>query len=175
MPEYFYYPKFRSTFVEKMKHLIKQNEIVDMCQSIIAVIAGKYLEQLVYENCTLEVSIIQRHANKSGKKIIIESTKDSDATIEVLPLCSHKCGKSKLWDFIAEFLPDYFHRDDILHYDIYTRYLENEELSDGDAAWIYGDFGSDQKKVEDTLNQMTKDFAYEALLNWLETHDFKDL
>ena len=78
-----------------------------MCQSIIAVIAGKYLEQLVYENCTLEVSIIQRHANKSGKKIIIESTKDSDATIEVLPLCSHKCGKSKLWDFIAEFLPDY--------------------------------------------------------------------
>ena len=25
-----------------MKHLIKQNEIVDMCQSIIAVIAGKY-------------------------------------------------------------------------------------------------------------------------------------
>ena len=107
MPEYFYYPKFGSTFVEKMKHLIKQNEIVDMCQSIIAVIAGKYLEQLVYENCTLEVSIIQRHANKSGKKIIIESTKDSDATIEVLPLCSHKCGKSKLWDFIAEFLPDY--------------------------------------------------------------------
>ena len=68
-------------------------------------------------------------------------------------------------------MPDYYHRDDILHFDIYSRYIDNEDIDESDLKWIYKDFGSEKQKVEDELDQMEKQFAYDALLNWLENHD----
>ena len=65
-------------------------------------------------------------------------------------------------------MPEYF--DDVLHYDIYSRYIDHEGLAEGDAEWIYADFGSDREKVKDTIDQMEKEFAYEALASWIETH-----
>lgn len=41
-----------------------------------------------------------------------------------------------------------------LHHDIYSRYVDNEELSDGDLQWIYADFGSDKSKVKEALKEM---------------------
>ena len=49
MPEYFETQKDRITFAEKMEYRFKQVEAADMCQRIISVIAGKYIE-LVLEN-----------------------------------------------------------------------------------------------------------------------------
>lgn len=141
-----------------------------MCQRVISAIVGKYIEQVLKNHGRLELSIILPHAEDSGKKIIIEVSKDADATIKVMPLSSISHGEGDVWAFIEKFLPDYYHRDDILHYDIYSRYIDHEDLAEGDAEWIYADFGSDKEKVEETIDQMEKEFAYEALVSWLETH-----
>jgi hypothetical protein len=170
MPEFFDTWKGRSTFAEKMEYRFKQAEAADMCQRIISVIAGKYIEQILESHERLELSIIQPHTEDSGKKIIIEVSKDADATIRVLPLSSVRYGESDVWPFIEKFLPDYYHRDDILHYDIYSRFIDHEDLAEGDAEWIYADFGSDREKVEEAVSQMEKEFAYEALESWLKTH-----
>ena len=170
MPEYFETLKDRITFAEKMEYRFKQVEAADMCQRIISVIAGKYIEQVLENHGRLELSIIQPHTEDSGKKIVIEVSKDADATIKATPLSSIKHGDGDVWAFIEKFLPDYYHRDDVLHYDIYSRYIDHEDLAEGDAEWIYADFGSDKDKVKDTIDQMEKEFAYEALASWLETH-----
>ena len=141
-----------------------------MCQRIISVIAGKYIEQILEGHGRLELSIIQPHAEDSGKKIFIEVSKNADATIKVMPLSSVKYGEGEVWDFIERFLPDYCHRDDILHHDILSRYLHHEELGEGDEEWIYADFGPNREKVEEVVDQMGNSFAHEALASWLETH-----
>ena len=88
-----------------------------------------------------------------------------------MPFKTSKHGPGDVWDFIERFLPDYYHRDDILHYDIYSRYVDGEELSEDDAEWIAADFGTDRERVRETIEQMEKDFAYEALTCWLEGHE----
>lgn len=153
-----------------MEYKFKQSEAINMCQGVISVLVEKYLNQVLEVNGRLELSVIQPHSSDSGKKIVIECSKDADATIKIMPLSPKNYGNGELWDFIGKFLPDYYHRDDILHFDIYSRYINNEELSEGDAEWIYADFGSDREKVEETINQMEQEFAYEALSNWLKTH-----
>lgn len=141
-----------------------------MCQRIISVIAGKYIEQILEGHGRLELSIIQPHAEDSGKKIFIEVSENADATIKVMPLSSVKYGEGEVWDFIERFLPDYYHRDDILHHDILTRYVDKEEVCESDLQWIHEDYGSDKDKVIETVDLMEKEFAYEALTSWLETH-----
>ena len=61
MPEYFETQKDRITFAEKMEYRFKQVEAADMCQRIISVIAGKYIEQVLENHGRLELSIIQPH------------------------------------------------------------------------------------------------------------------
>ena len=153
-----------------MEYKFKQAEAADMCQRIISVIAGKYIEQILDSHGRLDFSIIQPHTEDSGKKIIIEVSKNADTTIKAMPLSSIKHGEGDVWAFIEKYLPDYYHRDDVLHYDIYSRFIDHEDLAEGDAEWIYADFGSDREKVEETIDQMEKEFAYEALMSWLETH-----
>ena len=153
-----------------MEYRFKQAEAADMCQRIISVIAGKYIDQIFEKNGRLEISIIQPHAENAGQKIVIEVSKNADATVKAMPLSSIRHGEGEVWAFIEKYLPEYYHRDDILHYDIYSRYIDHEDLAEGDAEWIYADFGSDKEKVKDTIDQMEKKFAYEALASWLETH-----
>ncbi len=146
-----------------------------MCQRIISAIAGKYIDQILEMNGRLDISIIQPHAEMSGKKIVIEVEKDADATIKAMPLpVKHLKEGNNLWDFISNYLPNYYHRDDILHYDIYSRYVDNEEVCESDLEWIYSDFGSDKKKVQEVIHQMEMEFAFEALNNWLEEHGPED-
>ena len=87
-----------------------------------------------------------------------------------MPLSFIRHEKGNVWVFIEKFLPDYYHRDDVLHFDIYSRYLDNEDVCESDLQWIYEDFGSDKEKVKETINQMEREFAYEALTSWLEDH-----
>ncbi len=155
---------------KKRENNLKRTEATDTCQRIISAIVEKYIDKIIENNGRLEVSILQPLSEDTGRKIVIEIAKDADATIKVLPLTLKKRGEDNTWAFIEEFLPDYYHRDDILHYDIYSRYINNEDLSEGDAEWIYNDFGSDREKVKEAIEQMEKDFAYEALTSWLEDH-----
>ena len=153
-----------------MEYKFKKIEAADMCLRIISAIVGKYLEQVLDKNGRLELSVIEPHSEGSGKKIIIDVSEDVDATIKAMPLSATRYGKGDVWAFIERFLPDYYHRDDILHFYIYSRFIDNEDLSEGDAEWIYENFGADREKVKQTIDQMEKDFAYEALASFLETH-----
>ena len=173
MPEYLQARKYRRTFVEKtMEYKLKQAEAADMCQRIISVIVGKYIDQIVEaKNDKIELSVIRPHSDDAGMKIVIEVSKDGDTSIKGMPLKTAKPERGDLWAFIEKYLPDYYHRDDILHHDIYSRYIDHEDLAEGDAEWIYADFGSDRDKVQEAMDEMERDFAYEALTNWLSSHE----
>jgi len=154
-----------------MEYKFSQDEAADMCQRIISVIIGKYIDDaLEAKNDRIELSVIRPHAKGSAKKIVVEVSKDADTSVKVTPLRAEQHDGGGLWTFLEKYLPDYYHRDDILHHDIYSRYVDNEELSDGDLQWIYADFGSDKSKVKEALKEMEMGFAYEALLSWLEDH-----
>lgn len=171
MPEYLQAGKYRCTFAEKMEYKLKQAEAADMCQRIISAIVGKYIDQIVEtKNDKIELSVIRPHSEDAGMKIVIEVSGDGNTSIKGMPLNAIKHGGGDVWSFIENYLPDYYHRDDILHYDIYSRYIDNKDLAEGDAEWIYADFGSDKEEVKETIDQMEKKFAYEALASWLEDH-----
>ncbi len=172
MPEYLLARKDGRIFAEKkMEYKLKQAEAADMCQRIISVIVGKYIDQIVEaKNDKIELSVIRPHSEDAGMKIVVEVSKDGDISIKGVPLNVIKHGEGDVWRFIEKHLPDYYHRDDILHHDIYSRFINNEDLAEGDAEWIYADFGSDKEKVKETINQMEKEFAYEALASWLEDY-----
>lgn len=172
MPDYLLTQKNRRNFVKKtMEYKLKQAEAADMCRRIISVIVGKYIDQIVEaKNDKIEISVMRPHSKDAGMKIVIEVSKDGDTSIKGMPLNSIKYGESDAWTFIEKNLPDYYHRDDILQFDIYSRYVNNEDVCDSDLIWIYKNFGSDKEKVQETIDKMEKEFAYEALTSWLEEH-----
>lgn len=65
------------------------------------------------------------------------------------------------WTFIEENLPDYHRRDDVLYNDIVSRYVNGEELDDGDLAMVRGDFAS-VKEAEEWLDDDIKRLFLEA-------------
>lgn len=172
MPEYLLGRKYRRSFVEKtMEYKLKQAEAADMCQSIISVIVGKYIDKIVEtKNDKIEISIKRPHSEDAGMRIVIEVSKNGDTYIKGMQFKTVKLERGDLWAFIEKNLPDYYHRDDILHFDIYSRYVNNEDVCDSDLQWIYNDFGYDKGKVQETIDNMEMKFAYEALLSWLENH-----
>ena len=170
MPEFFDNSPCRSTFAEKMEYNIKKEQAVEMCQSFVSVIIGKSFERAAEQGERVEISIIQPHQAELSRRISIQFTKDGDANTNIYPLKKEYTSEN-LWKFIEEYLPDYYHRDDVLHWDIYSRYIDNEEVDGSDLQWIYQDFGSDKKKVEEEIDRLEKQFAYEALMNWLESHE----
>lgn len=154
-----------------MENKLKQAEAADMCQSIISVIVGKYINQIIEaKNDKIEFSVIRPYSVDAGMKIVIEVSENGDSYIKGMQLKTTKPGRGDLWTFIEKNLPDYYHRDDILHFDIYSRYVDNEDVCDSDLQWIYNDFGPNKGKVQETIDKMEKEFAYEALMNWLENH-----
>ena len=171
MPENFSNSTCRSTFVEKMEYNIKKEQAVEMCQSFVSVVTGKCIERAAGHGERVEVSVIQPHLVELSRRISIRFTKDGDANINIAPLKKNSSSRNNLWQFIEEYLPDYYHRDDVLHLDIYSRYIDNEEVDESDLQWIYQDFGSDKEKVEEEIDRLEKQFAYEALMNWLESHE----
>ena len=172
MPDYLLARNYLRNFAEKtMEYKLKQAEAADMCQSIISVIVGKYIDRIVEaKNDKIELSVMRPHSKDAGMKIVIEVSKDGDTSIKGIPLNSIKYGESDVWTFIEKNLPDYYHRNDILQFDIYSRYVDNEDVCDSDLIWIYKNFGSDKGKVQETIDKMEKEFAYEALTSWLEEH-----
>lgn len=170
MPEYFVFLLCRCTFAEKMEYNIKKEQAIEMCQSFVSVVTGKCIERAAEQGERVEVSVIQPHLAKLSRRISIRFTKDGDANISIAPL-KKEFTSGNLQQFIEEYLPDYYHRDDVLHLDIYSRYIDNEDLDESDLQWIYQDFGSDKKKVEEEIDRLEMRFAYEALMNWLENHE----
>ena len=155
---------------KKMEYNIKKEQAVEMCQSFVSVVTGKCIERAAEQGERVEVSVIQPHLEELSRRISIRFTKDGDANINIAPL-KMDYTKSNLWQFIEEYLPDYYHRDEVLRSDILCRYLDKEDVDESDLQWIFQEFGSDKTKVQDALERLDMELAYEALLNWLESHE----
>ena len=170
MPENFAFSLCRSTFAGKMEYNIKKEQAVEMCQSFVSVVTGKCIERAAEQGERVEVSVTQPHLAELSRRISIRFTKDGDANISIAPLKKDSGSGSNLQQFIEEYLPDYYHRDDVLRSDILCRYLDNEDVDESDLQWIYQEFGSDKTKVQDALERLDMKLAHEALQNWLESH-----
>lgn len=70
------------------------------------------------------------------------------------------------WNFIAEYLPDYYSRGDVLRSDILFRFLDNDELWESDLAKIQQEFGCDKEQVAQELAKLGASLAKEALENY---------
>ena len=156
---------------KKMEYNIKKEQSVEMCQSFVSVVTGKCIERAAERGERVEVSVIQPHLAELSRRISIRFTKDGDANINIGPLKKDSSSENNLWQFIGEYLPDYYHRDDVLRSDILCRYLNNEDVDESDLQWIYQEFGSDKTKVQEALERLDMELAHEALLNWLESHE----
>ena len=55
------------------------------------------------------------------------------------------------WPFIEQYLPDVSSRDDVLHSDILTRYLDGEEVWEVDLPWI-AELGSREDVVAELVD-----------------------
>ena len=68
-----------------------------------------------------------------------------------------------MWDFIANYLPNYSSRDDVLRDDILFRYINSEDVCDEDLQWIEDDFKGDKSLVIDELIRLETGFMTEAI------------
>lgn len=102
-----------------------------MCQSFVSVVTGKCIEKAAEQGERVDVSVIQPHLVELSRHISIRFTKDGDANINIAPLKKDSSSGNNLWQFLEEYLPDYYHRDDVLHLDIYciTQMIPNSILS----------------------------------------------
>ena len=131
MPGNFCNSTCRSIFAEKMEYNIKKEQAVEMCQSFVSVVTGKCIEKAAEQGERVDVSVIQPHLAELSRHISIRFTKDGDANINIAPLKKDSSSGNNLWQFLEEYLPDYYHRDDVLHLDIYciTQMIPNSILS----------------------------------------------
>ena len=67
-----------------------------------------------------------------------------------------------LWRFIEENLPNYHGRDDVLHNDIVSRYVNGEDMDDEDAATMAFEFES-VDEAERWLDEDVKRLFLEAV------------
>ena len=152
-----------------MEQTIKEDS-KDMCQRIIAAIASKFIDAATEEHQQLDITFLLPRHEDECKRITISHDKEQETFVSVSPLKKKIGSGDKMWEFIENNLPDYYHRDDILHYDIYSRFIDNEEVCEDDLQWIYEGYGSDKQLVQEELDKMEKQFAYEALLAWLDNN-----
>ena len=52
--------------------------------------------------------------------------------------------KYSYWDTVMEYLPNYHNRSDVLLSDILARYIDDEEVDDGDLKMIETNYGSEK-------------------------------
>lgn len=72
------------------------------------------------------------------------------------------------WEFIAEWLPEYSSRNDVLESDILARYVCDEEVWEADLEWINQYYEGDKQLVEKQLIELEAKFAKEALTAYHE-------
>ena len=70
---------------------------------------------------------------------------------------------SDLWGFIAEYLPNYSSRNDVLESDILRCFLDDEYLCYDDFLMIHDEYGGNKENVKNALLVLETSLAQEAL------------
>ena len=70
---------------------------------------------------------------------------------------------TNLWQFIEEYLPNYYSRDDVLRNDILFRFIDGDDVCDDDLKWIQEEFQSNKELVAEELKCLESNFAAEAI------------
>lgn len=70
---------------------------------------------------------------------------------------------SDFWGFIAEYLPNYSSRNDVLKSDVLRRFLDDEDLCYDDFLMIHDEYGGNKKNVKNALVRLETALAQEAL------------
>ncbi len=70
------------------------------------------------------------------------------------------------WCFLENFLPNYYHRDDVLVSDILYRFITDDDVSDDDLEWIENEFASNKENVAKYLQKLDSNFFDEATRNF---------
>ncbi len=73
---------------------------------------------------------------------------------------------SDLYLFIADYLPNYYSRNDVLESDILFRFLTNEEINEYDKKWIKEEYGNDINAIKHRCIDLDKKFVEESLENY---------
>lgn len=75
----------------------------------------------------------------------------------------NKSAYANLWSFFNEYLPGYYSRNDVLKSDILFRFLEGDEISENDLAWIQEEYGGDLQRVRQECQRLDTLFFTESL------------
>ena len=70
---------------------------------------------------------------------------------------------SDLWSFIAEYLPNYSSRNDVLESDILRRFLDDEDLCYDDFLMIHDEYEGSKENVRNALVELESALAQEVL------------
>ena len=71
--------------------------------------------------------------------------------------------KYSYWDTVMEYLPNYHIRSDVLLSDILARYIDDEEVDDGDLKMIETNYGSEKQAVKQALFELDSRLIVEAM------------
>ncbi|MBR5147671.1 MAG: hypothetical protein IKV15_00520 [Bacteroidaceae bacterium] len=71
--------------------------------------------------------------------------------------------KYSYWDTVMEYLPNYHNRSDVLLSDILARYIDDEEVDDGDLKMIETNYGSEKQAVKQALFELDSRLIVEAM------------
>ena len=67
------------------------------------------------------------------------------------------------WDTVAEYLPHYHTRNDVLLSDILVRYIDDEEVCESDLKMIESEYGTDKQAVKEALFRLDSRLIIEAM------------
>lgn len=171
MPENLYPRTNWCNFVAKMEYEISYENATDMVMRVVTAAFGKYIEMCGKACSKIVMSVCVPNQQVGGCQIVVHLSGDGKYKVVVSPLETGYGSGEKLWEFIEDNLPDYYHRDDILRYDILSRFVDDEDMEADDVMMVREEFKSDKDKVREELDDMEKEFAYESLLAWLEKKD----
>lgn len=167
MPENLFIIANRSNFVAKMEYEISNENATDIVMRVVTAAFGRYVEMCGKACSQIVMSVCVPNQQVGGCQIVVHLSGDGKYKVGVSPLEKALRSGEKLWEFIEDNLPDYYHRDDILRYDILSRFVDDEDMEADDVMMVREEFNSDKDKAREELDDMEKEFAYESLLAWL--------
>lgn len=77
--------------------------------------------------------------------------------------------KSDYWNFISDYLPDYYTNDNVLLSNLLYRYLTEDDFEPEDKEMIESKYGSDKEKVRKYLCELDKSLMADAIDAYFDT------